>query len=349
MYSIFADNVNEALYRGVHYLWSNGVKRESRNGTVVVSPIPVTTIYQWPMQRVLFSPVRDANPFFHLIESLWMLAGRDDLATLTPLVAKMKDFSDDGKTIPGAYGKRWRCWFNDPHRQDQLSWAIRRLAKDHNDRRVVIQMWDAGSDPWKADLGGKDVPCNLVITPWINEGTLDMSVFCRSNDIIWGAYGANAVHFTILQEYLAAGIGVPVGRFYQISNNFHAYMNVLEKLGEPKEFYNKYFSGNVAPYPLFNRSIIDATNKQFDEDLTIFFDEPAAPGLRSNFLRKVACPMLMAHRAYKKKNDPERFITAQEIIAQCVATDWRLAGSQWLYRREAELHHAKDDGVKYDI
>jgi hypothetical protein len=38
-----------------------------------------------------------------------------------------------------------------------------------------------------------------------------MTVTNRSNDLCWGMLGANYVHFTILQEYLAARLGV-VGR-----------------------------------------------------------------------------------------------------------------------------------------
>jgi hypothetical protein len=59
---------------------------------------------------------------------------------------------------------------------------------------------------------------------------LDLTVCCRSNDAIWGAHGANAVHFSVLQEYLAARIGVGVGTMYQWSNNYHAYESELENL-----------------------------------------------------------------------------------------------------------------------
>src|SRR5690606_25799426 len=34
------------------------------------------TEYSHPQERVLFSAVRDANPFFHFMESLWIMAGR---------------------------------------------------------------------------------------------------------------------------------------------------------------------------------------------------------------------------------------------------------------------------------
>lgn len=346
-------NVNYALEIGVKYLRDHGTLRESRNGPVLVSPVPVTTVYERPQERVLFLPERDANPFFHLVESLWMLAGRNDLAVLTPYVARMKDFSDDGgKTQPGAYGKRWRKFFGiyGPYdeQRDQLAWAIRRLRADPHDRRVIIQMYDAMFDQYAADKGGKDIPCNIVCAPWIDvEGKLSMSIFCRSNDIVLGAYGANAVHFSVMQEYLAYGIGVEIGSMYQISNNYHAYLDTIEKVPEVMTLggTDPYATEEVFAFPMFDDS---DELKHFDEDLTIFFDDPQMVGFRSHFLRRVAAPMVLAHQAYRKKTDPERFDIAQEILRQCTAPDWRLAGLQWLGRRQATMLRAADDGVKHD-
>lgn len=336
MHVITARNVNSALPRGVQYLKDHGIQRDSRNGPVLVAPTPVTTVYLKPKEHVLFDRERDANPFFHLIESLWMLAGRDDLKTLTTYVKTMASFSDDGKTVRGAYGMRWRDWFFVPGGEviDQLPWAIDRLKKDPNDRRVVISMYDAAMDQNATDRGSKDIPCNIVAAPWIDtSGQLSMTVFCRSNDIIWGAYGANAVHFAFLQEYLAAGVGVPMGELYQVSNNYHGYLSTIDKVGEKTDLY---MDAGVPTFPLFGSDEGDATHKQFDEDLTLFFDDPATVGIRSHFLRRVACPITLAHAAYRDKSNPDRFKNAFEIIAQCKALDWSIACESWLLRRMKE-------------
>jgi len=345
MYVVRARNVNDALRQGAALLDKHGVLRESRNGPVKVADMPVTTIYERPLERVLFDPTRDANPFFHLVEALWMLAGRDDLKILTEYVATMSRFSDDGgKTQPGAYGYRWRNHFASG---DQLTWAIRRLKADPNDRRVIIQMYDADIDQPAADNNGKDIPCNIVAAPWIDAASrLSMTIFCRSNDMILGAYGANAVHFSFLQEYLAQGIGVRVGAMNQVSNNFHAYLSNIDKHAEDAAR-DLYSDNAVSPYPLMGNANDVVSIQQFDEDLTFFFDDPAAPGIRSAFLRRVACPMIMAHRAYKNKKDPKRFENALEIINQCHAEDWQQAGREWLMRRWTNAERAKDDGVNY--
>lgn len=349
MITIGARNVNYALYAGASLLRRDGVERESRNGPVLLAPHPVTTVYERPEERVMLHPGRDANPFFHLFESLWMLAGRNDLAPLLPFVKNMANFSDDGGvTQPGAYGHRWRRHFAYAGRiQDQLAWTIQRLKADPNDRRVVIQMYDAQTDQWAADNGGRDIPCNLSALPSVGtDGRLNLTVYNRSNDMVWGAYGANAVHFSVLQEVLAAGVGVPVGRYYQVSNNFHGYLSTMGKAGEewPWGTDNDAYDGGVGlislrddPYttgaittsPMFDPSF---RLEEFTEDVEMFIDDPARIGIRSRFLRKVACPMVMAHRAYKQDGTA----AAREVLEQMPAhNDWRVGAELWLDNRDA--------------
>ena len=57
----------------------------------------------------------------------------------------------------------------------------------------------------------------------IRENKLKMTVCCRSNDMLWGAYGVNVVHMSVLQEYMATMIGVEMGEYRQISDSFHIY------------------------------------------------------------------------------------------------------------------------------
>lgn len=101
---INARNVNDALLLGID-LFSDDTSyriQESRNGTTYEALEPVTTVYRNPCERVCLVEERDANPFFHFIESMWMLAGRKDLISLTYYVSSMKDFSDDGETLWGS-------------------------------------------------------------------------------------------------------------------------------------------------------------------------------------------------------------------------------------------------------
>ena len=110
-YVITTNDVNDALCHGITYLLREGVEEPSRNGPVLVAPGPVITEYTTPRSRVLYSPTRDANPFFHFMESLWILAGSNDVAFVEYFAKNMRAYSDDGVTSWGAYGWRWRSFW----------------------------------------------------------------------------------------------------------------------------------------------------------------------------------------------------------------------------------------------
>lgn len=344
MYTLRVRNVHDALPSALGLLRRDGVEAPSRNGPVLVLPEPLTTIYERPTERVIFHPGRNANPFFHLMESLWMLAGRRDVKFVADLVPSMANFSDDGKVFNAAYGYRWRRHFS----TDQLRWAISTLTESPDSRRVVIGIWDGDTDPDAGVAGSRDLPCNLAVhlQRSVVSGALDMTVFNRSNDIVWGAYGANAVHFSMLQEFVARSLGWEVGRYWQVSDNWHAYQSVLDKtmpeavrcepLGD-----NPYATGEVEPYP-----IMSVDRDTWLQDLDIFMEEGPVVGLRDRFFRRVAGPMWMAYRAYKKFDGIEKYDTPLEILEQCLATDWRRAGEEWIIRRrEAARVRAEENPI----
>lgn len=338
MHVIRTRNVHQALPEGVYQLASIGITEGTRNGGVLVMPTPVTTVYSTPCERVMFWPQRDANPFFHLMEGLWMLAGRDDVAFLAQFVDRMRQFSDDGVTLHGAYGYRWFHSFG----VNQLLQIEALLRGKPNSRRAVLTMWRPDID-LEATENGKDVPCNTQAYFWNRAGYLNMTITCRSNDMVWGAYGANAVHFSMLQEYMAAKLGLAVGSMWQISNNFHAYADVFETVRElqyaaptpwktPDDRHNvpcPYMQDEVKPYPL----VQSATT--WDRDLALFMEDPTSNGFDNAFFHRVAKPVYWAHKAYRDKKDPDRFEKAVEILLQCDATDWRKACVEWLGRRQA--------------
>ncbi len=353
MHVLDVRNVNEALPKMLQHLEKKGERNSSRAGEVIVAPTPVTTVYRKPMERVLFSPIRDANPFFHLIEALWMLAGRRDVATLAHYVRRMSDFSDDGITLHGAYGHRMMVL----QVIDQLFAVIALLKEQPQSRRAVIQIWDCKVDLHRHEKI-KDIPCNLIVTPWIHNQLLDLTVFCRSNDVVWGAAGVNAVQFSILQEYLATKIGVGVGLLYQISNDFHAYAEIFEKLktlipspvGRPPitrtRHYDEYVDKRVVPTKLIDDPI------RFDQELHHFFkwhdarlgvtkedeqkiDMQYVHSWRNSIFSRVAIPMVKAYMIFRRrKGDPNQFEDIDRQLENSLQrNDWLYAARCWMDRR----------------
>lgn len=163
-------NVNTAFNTLVRGIQSGDIptrKEETRNGPVLQIDEPAMITYEKPAERVLFNSERDVNPFFSVFESLWMLAGRNDVDSVAYYAANMKNYSDDGKTLNGAYGYRWRhAWgpvdqtYDDSYGWciDQLDCIVDHLTRLPNSRRAVLQMWETESDLLKIDTS-KDICC----------------------------------------------------------------------------------------------------------------------------------------------------------------------------------------------
>ena len=313
-------NVNDALKEGFEWLRVTGVIESSRNGPVMVAPGPVITEYANPCERVLFNPRRDANPVFHLMEALWMIAGSDDVSFLLPFNSRFEEYAESDGVVWGAYGRRWRSAFG----IEQIRHTAQVLKRSPNSRQAVMQMWDC-----RLDLGQvkKDIPCNTHIYFDCRGGELNMTVCCRSNDILWGAYGANAVHMSVLQEVMASMIGAPVGVYRQFSNNFHAYLD-----NETTQHFLEYGARNHDQYPEVLRvPLIGA-----DENADWFIEDCEALVAGSNeyctkFFRQVAIPL---YNAYLSRTSSKTPIDKNNFSEEQRNIDWIVAFLQWCERRK---------------
>jgi hypothetical protein len=300
------------LLQGVYYLRQYGIITASRNGPTIEAPGPVTTQYLRPCERVLFDPRRDANPFFHLFEAIWMLGGRNDLSFIEKFNKRIREYSDDGITINGsAYGYRWRHKFG----KDLLEHVIVLLRKDPTTRRAYLPHWD----PTEDGLGSsRDYPCNVGISFQQRAAKLRMTVFNRSNDILWGAYGANAVHFSFLQEYVARSIECHIDSYYQVSDSFHAYTEFgpWKKLHDAPKFvdFDFYSSRKVLSVPLWSNE----GKNTFDDDVQRLLSGERK--FKSQYFLDVVEPMWAAW-------DSRSLARLNERI------DWHRAGVEWLRRR----------------
>jgi len=323
-------NVNHALPVAVSMFKSESdehVREVTARGTRTLEWCDIwATTYLDPTERVLFHPKRDANPFFHLFESLWILAGQADVATLEYFLPRIREYSDNGTLFHGAYG----------HRADycQQTWnAIQELRRDPYSRRAVIALWTPERD---SGYTGKDMPCNTTLYFKIRDG-LNLTVCNRSNDMVWGAYGANVVQFSMLQEYIAAMLNVPVGRYTQLSDSFHVYPDRpdWERLKNIPLFVNDpYELGYCQPMKLVDNpetfemdvdELLCRMSTAIHEDKELPWDKHCS----NNFLNFTAVPMFNVLRAHRHKQT----YGAHHMTNSICATDWRYAVREWLERR----------------
>lgn len=366
---IQVDGVNDALPAALSVLAVSGVRHTAASlanqRETLEHPGVFITVYNHPCQNVLFDAVRDANPFFHYLEAMWIIEGRRDVAFLKHVLGKMANYSDNGTEFHGAYGYRLRHHFDTVHFDtfDQIEQAITKLSKDPSTRQVVMSIWDP-----VADLGAhtKDLPCNDLIMLKVRDGKLNLTVANRSNDAIWGAYGANAVQFSMLQMYMAARLGIEVGRYTQVSDSMHVYTDTpyWQHYNErgPQQYVDPYQKYGLPERNLFHNDahggldgmvndpagIIDLFDTERSEFFELFDESMADHNPEIEHLRLTPASPLYSNAA----NDMYRMFNALSAYKAgdydaagfftdtISAPDWRLACQQWLQRRE-EKRNAK--------
>jgi thymidylate synthase len=168
-----------------------------------------------PVERCIVTPARHNNIFAAIAETVWVLAGRNDLAFLSHYLPRAMNFSDDGRTWRAAYGPRLRNWSG----VDQLRTQVQLLRDDATTRRAVISLFDPASDFGDS----KDIPCTNWIHFLIRDGLLHMNVAVRSNDIMWGFSGINAFEWSVLHELIAGWLAIPMGEVAFLASSFHLY------------------------------------------------------------------------------------------------------------------------------
>jgi hypothetical protein len=337
MYGFRIDDPNKGLALVVGELLAQGIHEETRNGPVLRFPEPVVLAYPDPTRRILDWEVRDANPFFHHFEAMWMLAGRQDVEPLLFFNPRMADYCDDGKIARGfGYGWRWRHHFG----FDQIEAVIKRLRENPADRRGVLTMWDV--QDLQADT--QDFACNMqvIFTPVkLEEGyALDMLVTNRSNDLIYGTMGSNLYHFSILHEYMAKKTGMQLGTYSQMTTNLHIYLQnpasarVLEAVKEGVE---------PPEAPPSDSTLLDLHN-QLGKDVEHFnriVDWQSPLEWESEYLGTVCRPFFEAFRTFKKSSWEGELVVPSKVervdrackLLEMMPSPLGATGEEWLNRR----------------
>jgi thymidylate synthase len=142
---------------------------------------------------------RKVYPKTAAAEVAWFLQGRkevDFIAKYAPIWDKFVE--DDGRTVAGAYGYRWRNNFG----RDQIADALAALTMDPSDRRIFISAWDPAVD----GLGrpSKNVPCPVGFTLSITNGRLNSTLLIRSSDVFVGLPYDVMGHALLMDAFVAS-------------------------------------------------------------------------------------------------------------------------------------------------
>ncbi len=152
-------------------------------------------------------------------EQIWFIMGsknpEDFVNKFTPI---WKDFTEADGTIAAAYGYRWRHHFG----RDQLGDLLKLLEKEPGSRHGVVMTWDPSDDGLGSGTSKKNVPCPFVFTVNVIGNKLHMHNIVRSNDMMLGC-PHDVAGFALLQNILAARLGLKAGTYTHSISNAHIY------------------------------------------------------------------------------------------------------------------------------
>ena len=222
-------NASDALPNLLYRILKRGEVTPSRNGETKELLMEQFTLRN-PRQRYITTPGRRVSLPAQIAETMWLLAGRNDIGWLENYLPRAKDFSDDGEIWRGAYGPRIRKWQSFSREAemneleiteiDQLAHVVQLLKEDPGTRRAVITIYDPAID----SVGvSKDRPCNNWVHFVGRNGFLHGHVTIRSNDVFWGWSGINQFEWSALLEIVAGLVGMQVGTLTFSVSSLHLY------------------------------------------------------------------------------------------------------------------------------
>jgi thymidylate synthase len=138
---------------------------------------------QYPIVTI---PSRKLNYRFMAAEAYWILTGQQGLDELTPYCERMKQFSDDGMTLSGAYGPRFLS---------QVRYISDVLSGGPETRQAVMTLWERNPRP------SRDIPCTVSLQWLLRDNKLHCIANMRSSDC-WLGWPYDVFSFTMMSAYV---------------------------------------------------------------------------------------------------------------------------------------------------
>ena len=193
-------------------------KKVSPRGMLTKELMQETFCIEDPNSSLIYIPGRNFS-LVHAIHESFLIFCDDNHVKIAGYFNKnIAQFSDDGKTLHGSYGHRIAT---------KMQGVLDKLKEDHDTRQALLTIHRVDDSIVKT----KDPPCTITLQFTIRDEKLNMHVYMRSNDIVWGT-PYDVFVFTTIQKVFANTLGIPVGKYYHTVTSLHMYERDFEKCRE---------------------------------------------------------------------------------------------------------------------
>lgn len=172
-----------------------------------------------PKDRLVYLPRRTYNLPFAITESMLLVSKINEakyagvfnknvlqFAEMNFKVDETGEFKD---IFYGSYGYRIA---------ESIPKVIEKLKEDHSTRQAVLTIHRVED----SFANVKDIPCTIALQFLIRDNKLNLFVYMRSNDAIWGT-PYDLFMFTVLQEVIANSLKIELGEYYHNATSLHIY------------------------------------------------------------------------------------------------------------------------------
>lgn len=216
------ESLNDAFYNTLNTIKEVGFEVSPR-GRNTKELLGYTFAINDVTDRIISSDVRGTNIFYCIGNFLWVLAQSNDVDFISYYNPRGYDFSDDGKILRGAYGKR----IFDFDGVNQWHQCFKELKCDPDSRRAIITFHLPQHD-WSGSL---DTPCTASIQFLIRNNKLVLINHMRSQSAAM-VMPYDIFLMTMLQEIMACELGIEASYYIHMCNSIHFFENEYNLVDE---------------------------------------------------------------------------------------------------------------------
>jgi thymidylate synthase len=154
----------------------------------------------------------------------WTLDGRNEVSDLSYYRSGAAEFSDDGRTLSGAFGHRL---FGTHHTADQLRAILGRLRADPAHRRTYASILRSQDN----FIASREYPCAAGLQLFLRDGALHLLAVMRAQQALT-VLPYDAFLFMCVQNFLAGELEVSRGNYHHFSGTYHAYESEMTVVAE---------------------------------------------------------------------------------------------------------------------
>ena len=165
-----------------------------------------------PEDKVIKTPERKFKQDYAEYEWKWYLEGNRDAKEIGQIAKIWNNMMIPGTTnVNSNYGYFWNY-------NSQLRKVVSELRRNKESRRaIVLHYLIHEMDQYKYDT-----PCNIALNFYIKDGLLNLTVFARSIDLVYG-FSNDQYTFAKLMEKVAEELAMPLGNMHWFVTNLHIY------------------------------------------------------------------------------------------------------------------------------